>query len=175
MRHTEPAGDPGAVTLLRDAARDALALGGAAGAAALLSRALEEPPARGDRAAALLELGQARARAGAPEAIAPLSEIVERGEDAAAIAAAAIELSGILFFAGRAAGGAAILRRAQTGSRPGSRYASSSRSRCSASATPRHRPAARPTRRSSPCEIQADPAHGVLRPRRWPRSPWKRC
>ena len=111
--HTEPAGDPEAVALLRDAARDALALGDAAGAAALLSRALEEPPADGDRAAVLLELGQAHARAGAPEAIAPLSEIVEQGDDAAAIAAAAIELSGMLFFAGRAAEGAAILRRAQ--------------------------------------------------------------
>ena len=111
--HTEPAADPEAVALLRDAARDALALGDAAGAAALLSRALDEPPADGDRAAVLLELGQAHARAGAPEAIAPLSEIVERGEDAAAIAAAAIELSGMLFFAGRAAEGAAILRRAQ--------------------------------------------------------------
>ena len=113
VMHTEPAADPGAVALLRDAARDALALGDAAGAAALLSRALDEPPADGDRAAVLLELGQARARAGAPEAIEPLSEIVERGDDAAAIAAAAIELSGMLFFAGRAAEGAAILRRAQ--------------------------------------------------------------
>ena len=113
VMHTEPAADPEAVALLRDAARDALALGDAAGAAALLSRALDEPPADGDRAAVLLELGQAHARAGAPEAIAPLSEIVERGEDAAAIAAAAIELSGMLFFAGRAAEGAAILRRAQ--------------------------------------------------------------
>ena len=101
------------MALLRDAARDALALGDAAGAAALLSRALDEPPAESDRAAVLLELGQAHARAGAPEAIAPLSEIVEQGDDAAAIAAAAIELSGMLFFAGRAAEGAAILRRAQ--------------------------------------------------------------
>jgi DNA-binding CsgD family transcriptional regulator len=113
VMHTEPAADPGAVALLRDAARDALALGDAAGAAALLSRALEEPPADGDRAAVLLELGQAHARAGAPEAIAPLSEIVEQADDAAAIAAAAIELSGMLFYAGRAAEGAAILRRAQ--------------------------------------------------------------
>jgi DNA-binding CsgD family transcriptional regulator/tetratricopeptide (TPR) repeat protein len=109
---TEPTADPGAVALLREAARDALALGDAAGAAALLSRALDEPPVDGDRAAVVLELGQAHARAGAPEAIAPLSEIVERGDDDAAIAAAAIELSGMLFFAGRAAEGAAILRRA---------------------------------------------------------------
>jgi DNA-binding CsgD family transcriptional regulator len=113
VMHTEPAADPAAVALLRDAARDALALGDAAGAAALLSRALDEPPANGERDVVLLELGQARARAGTPDAIAPLSEIVERAEDPAAIAAAAIELSGMLFFAGRSAEGAAILSRAQ--------------------------------------------------------------
>jgi DNA-binding CsgD family transcriptional regulator len=113
VMHTEPAGDPETVALLRDAARDALALGDAAGAAALFSRALNEPPADSDRAAVVLELGQALARAGAPEAIDPLSEIVENGADADAIAAAAIELSGILFFGGRSAQGAAILRRAQ--------------------------------------------------------------
>jgi DNA-binding CsgD family transcriptional regulator len=111
--HVEPAADPEAVALLRDAARDALALGDAAGAAALLTRALDEPPATDDRAALLLELGQAHARAGAPEAIEPLTDIVDRGEDPAATAAAAIELSGMLFFGGRAAEGAAILRRAQ--------------------------------------------------------------
>ena len=113
VMHTEAAADPGAVALLRDAARAALALGDAPGAAALLSRAMAEPPADGDRAAVVLELGQAHARAGAAEAIAPLSEIVERGEDADAIAAAAIELSGMLFFGGRAAEGAVMLRRAQ--------------------------------------------------------------
>ena len=113
VMHTEPAADPEAVGLLRDAAHNALALGDAAGAAALLSRALDEPPDEEERAEVVLELGQAHARAGAPEAIAPLSEIVERGEDAAAIAAAAIELGGMLFFAGRPAEGAAILRRAQ--------------------------------------------------------------
>ncbi len=113
VMQTEPAADPAAVALLRDAAHDALALGDAAGAAARLTRALEEPPDDGARAAVLLELGQARARAGTPDAIAPLSEIVEQGDDPAAIAEAAIELSGMLFFAGRAAEGAAILRRAQ--------------------------------------------------------------
>ena len=60
-----------------------------------------------------LELGQARARAGAPDAIGPLSEIVERSDDQEAITAAAIELSDMLFYAGRAAEGAAILQRAQ--------------------------------------------------------------
>jgi DNA-binding CsgD family transcriptional regulator len=113
VMHTDPANDQEAVTLLRDAATAALALGDAAGAAALLTRALEEPPADPDRQAVVLALGQARARAGAPDAVAPLSEIVERGEDHQAIAAAAIELSGILFFAGRAADAAVVLRTAQ--------------------------------------------------------------
>jgi DNA-binding CsgD family transcriptional regulator len=113
VMHTEPAADPGTVTLLRDAARGALALGDAAAAAALLSRALQEPPAHRDRSRAVLELGQAYARAGAPEASEPLSEIVEQGEDQAAIAEAAIELSGMFFYDGRAAEGVAILRRAQ--------------------------------------------------------------
>ena len=114
VMHTEPAADPGTVTLLRDAARGALALGDAAGAAALLSRALQEPPTHRDRSGVVLELGQAYARAGAPEAIEPLSQIVERGEDPAAITEAAIELSGMLFYGGRAAEGAAIFRRAQS-------------------------------------------------------------
>ena len=113
VMQTEPAGDSRAVALLRDAARDALALGDPPGAAALLARAVDEPPAQQDHDAIVLELGQARARAGDPEAIAPLSEIIERAQDPEAIAAAAIELIGMLFFAGRGAEGAAILRRAR--------------------------------------------------------------
>src|SRR5207247_5171384 len=112
--------------LLRDAAREAVALGDAAGAAALLARALDEPPADDVRIAVLLELGQAHARAGAAEAIEPLSEIVEHGGDPAAIAAAAIELSGMLFYGGRAAEGAAILRRAQRSGEPSRRFSSRS-------------------------------------------------
>jgi DNA-binding CsgD family transcriptional regulator/tetratricopeptide (TPR) repeat protein len=113
VMHTEPAADPGAVAVLLGAARDALALGDAASAAALLSRALDEPPTDADRPAVVLALGQARARTGAPEAIPPLTEIVEHGQDPAAIAAAAIDLSNMLSYAGRAAEGVAILRRAQ--------------------------------------------------------------
>src|SRR4051794_2476999 len=113
VMHTEPAADARAVALLREAAREALALGDATRAAALLGRAMDEPPDEADRPEGLLELGLAHARAGAQEAIVPLSEIVEHSEDASATAAAAIELSGLLFFAGRPAEGAAILRRAQ--------------------------------------------------------------
>ena len=113
VMQTQPSADPDATAVLRGAAGDVLALGDAAGAAALLSRAMQEPPAESERAAVLLALGQARARAGMPEAVVPLREVVEHGEEEAAIAAAAAELSGMLFFAGRAAEGAAILRRAQ--------------------------------------------------------------
>jgi DNA-binding CsgD family transcriptional regulator len=112
VMHTDPAASPEAVALLREAAREALALGDAVGAAALLARALAEPPPLGHRTAVVLELGQAHARAGAPEAVAPLTEIVTEARDADTIAAAAIELSGMLFFAGRADEGAAILDRA---------------------------------------------------------------
>jgi DNA-binding CsgD family transcriptional regulator/tetratricopeptide (TPR) repeat protein len=110
--HTDPAANPEVVALLRDAAREALALGDAVGAAGYLTRALAEPPPLGHRAAVVLELGQAHARAGAPEAVAPLTEIVSEARDPDTIAAAAIELSGMLFFAGRADEGAAILDRA---------------------------------------------------------------
>ena len=113
VMYTEPAADSAAVELLRDAARDSLALGDAVGAASLLSRALDEPPSSGKRAAVMLELGRAYARAGAPEAIAPLTETVMVAKDPSAIAAAAIELSGMLLFAGRAAEAAAILRDAE--------------------------------------------------------------
>ncbi len=112
VMHTEPAGDLEAVALLRDAAHEALALGDAAGAAALLARALDEPPAPSDRTPLMLELGQARARAGQPDAFEPLSEIVASGDDEAAIVAAALELSGMLFFADRAPEAATVLRRA---------------------------------------------------------------
>ena len=113
VMHAEPATDPEAVAVLREAAREALALGDPSAAVALLSRARDEPPPEDERDAVVLELGQALASAGAPEAIAPLSEIFERSEDPATVAAAAIELGDMLFFGGRIAEGAAVLRRAQ--------------------------------------------------------------
>jgi DNA-binding CsgD family transcriptional regulator len=120
VMHTEPAGDPAAVALLRESAREALALGDASRAAALLGRALDEPPDNADRDGALLELGLARARTGAPGAVSPLAAIVEQSEDPSAIAAAANELAGMFLYAGRAAEGAAVLRRAHDRLLPGS-------------------------------------------------------
>jgi DNA-binding CsgD family transcriptional regulator len=113
VMHTDPTANGDVVELLREAAREALALGDAVGAAALLARALAEPPASELRTAVVLELGQAHARAGAPEALAPLSEIVGVATEPEMIVAAAIELSGMLFFAGRTDEGAAVLDRAQ--------------------------------------------------------------
>jgi DNA-binding CsgD family transcriptional regulator len=119
IMHTAPGADAEAVSLLREAAREALALGDAVGAATFLARALDEPPALDERAALVLELGLARARAGDPDAIEPLTEIVIHGEDETAIVTAAIELSGMLFYAGRAGEAASILRRAQQRLEPG--------------------------------------------------------
>ena len=113
VMHTEPSADPEAVSLLREGARNALALGDSGGAAVFLARALREPPSAEERPDLVLELGLARARAGAPEAIAPLTEIVTGAGDEKAIVTAAIELSGMYFLAGRAREAALILRRAQ--------------------------------------------------------------
>jgi hypothetical protein len=102
--HTEPAADPEAVALLRDAARDALALGDAAGAGRSALPCLDEPRPRDERAAVLLEFGRQEA----------------------AIAAAAIELGGVLFYAGRAserAASAAVRSGAALGRAGGTRAA----------------------------------------------------
>jgi DNA-binding CsgD family transcriptional regulator len=113
VMQTEPGADPEAISLLREGARSALGLGDAEGAATFLARALEEPPSAEERPALVLELGLARARAGQPEAIGPLTEIVAHADDDQAIVTAAIELSGMFFLAGRAREAASILRRAQ--------------------------------------------------------------
>ena len=63
---TPPAGDPWVVQVLRDAARAAGARGGHDTAAVLLRRAVDEPPARDDTPAVLLELGAAETRVGDP-------------------------------------------------------------------------------------------------------------
>jgi DNA-binding CsgD family transcriptional regulator len=113
VMHTDPAGDPAVVTLLRDAAREALRLGDAAEAARLLGRALTEPPEAAEHEAVLFELGKAHARAGSAEAIGPLREVVEHADDPADVTTAAIELSGLLFYAGRGAEAVAIGQRAR--------------------------------------------------------------
>jgi DNA-binding CsgD family transcriptional regulator len=68
---TEPVGDPAVVTCLRAAVT---AEPDARRAVALLQRALGEPPPPEERAAVLVELGEAEARAYQPEAIPHLTE-----------------------------------------------------------------------------------------------------
>jgi hypothetical protein len=174
VMHTEPTADREAVAQLRNAAREALALGDAEGAVALLSRALDEPPAHDEREAVLLELGQALARAGSSDAAAPLSEVMEHSKNAAAIAAAAIDLSGMLFYAGRAGRERRSCAAPGSVSRPASRRVSSSRSRSWGAATARCRPAARPTPRLPSCEIRAARRAVRSRPPRSPHSRWTR-
>jgi DNA-binding CsgD family transcriptional regulator len=64
----EPAGDPDRVDLLRRVAAEALARGAPAAAAALLRRALAEPPPMASRGEVLVELSSAELRLGTPEA-----------------------------------------------------------------------------------------------------------
>ena len=114
LMQTEPGADAEAVRLLRHAAREALTLGDAAAAAAMLARALDEPPTPTDRGAVVLELGQAlasnwRRSPGDRAALGDRRPLRRRSGQRAA----AIELSGMLFFAGRPAEGASILHQAQ--------------------------------------------------------------
>jgi DNA-binding CsgD family transcriptional regulator len=64
LLNAHPAGDPAAVAVLRTAAGRAMSSGAPDTAAALLRRALEEPPAEVDRAALLFELGDAEHQLG---------------------------------------------------------------------------------------------------------------
>jgi DNA-binding CsgD family transcriptional regulator len=95
-----PAGDAWAVEALREAARRALSLGDARGAVTHLRRAIAEPPGANLRAAVLLELGRAEARAGDAEAIAHLEQTMEQSQDGRVAAQAALELAPVLKFAG---------------------------------------------------------------------------
>ena len=89
----EPAADPWALDRLRTAAGRALIRGAPEAAVALLRRALAEPPAPAEWAATLLELGRAERLAGAPDAVARLTEALEHASDAALRAEAARELA----------------------------------------------------------------------------------
>ena len=169
VMNTEPAADLGAVAL-PGRARDALALGDAAGAAALFSAPRRasgrgRPPCRPARAR------RGAARAGAPEAIAPLTEIVERGEDAAAIAAAAIELSGVLLRR-RASEGARSCAAPRSAPRGAARAA-----RCRAAGRQLQLGDGSARGRADDVALRdpGGPARDVLQATTLARSPWKRC
>jgi DNA-binding CsgD family transcriptional regulator len=92
LLRAEPADDASAVALLRGLAAQASSRGDPGSAVRLLQRALAEPPAAGERAAVLLELGLLEARAGLPGARDHLSQarrhgaFAQRGEAAVALA-----------------------------------------------------------------------------------------
>ncbi len=112
LLHAPPAGDPWAVAELRRAARRSLAEGAADAAAASLRRALAEPPAAGERAAVLLELGIAVVRSRPAAAIEPLEAALRSMDDPDQRAEATLELSRALAAAGRIQDGVDALARA---------------------------------------------------------------
>jgi DNA-binding CsgD family transcriptional regulator len=102
LTQAAPDGAPEAVKVLRTAAAEALAHGDAATAAALLERALAEPPpGRAERAAVRAERGVALARAGHPDSAAVLTEALEETDDVAARAEIAAALGPVLVWMGR--------------------------------------------------------------------------
>ena len=100
---TRPAADGQVVDVLREAARNAAALGAPQTADAYLRRALLEPPSEALTAEVHGELGRAAARAGAPDAEKHLRRAVELARTTPGRCRAALELARWLKFAGRAA------------------------------------------------------------------------
>ncbi|HYI35228.1 MAG TPA: LuxR C-terminal-related transcriptional regulator, partial [Thermoleophilaceae bacterium] len=97
---TDPGGHDWVVGALRDAAGRALALGDSEVAVTYLARALAEPPPDADRARVLAELGGAEALTGASDAVAHLEQAIDLSTDPRDHANAALELAGLLKFAG---------------------------------------------------------------------------
>jgi tetratricopeptide (TPR) repeat protein len=77
IAEAEPAGDPERVELLRRVASRAIARGAPAAAAAMLRRALAEPPPEAIEGEVLFELGAAELRLAAPHALDHLAAAVE--------------------------------------------------------------------------------------------------
>ena len=88
-----PVGDEWAVDRLRDAARAAMSSGAPAAAAALLSRALSEPPSRAQRASVLRETARAEAAAGREAACEHLGEALGLAVDPHERAEIALEVA----------------------------------------------------------------------------------
>ena len=104
---SDPSGDAEATTVLRGAARVAVDRGAPEVAVSYLERALAEPPAAEDRAAALYELGSAGARAGLDRAREDLDSALAAATDPATRTMAALELGQIQAYAGEMAAAAA--------------------------------------------------------------------
>jgi DNA-binding CsgD family transcriptional regulator len=102
LLRTEPAGDPWAVSLLRDAAGAELTRGSAGAAVPLLRRALAEPPPAPEVALTRTMLGLAESVAGEPGGLDSLRAGVEASEGPAR-GAAMLLLARLLVYAGRGA------------------------------------------------------------------------
>jgi predicted ATPase len=100
IAEAEPIGDPARVELLRRVAADALVRGAPAAAAALLRRALMEPPPVATRADVLVELGSVEYSLASPEAVGHLTSAVELITDPRQLAAAVRWLALALTMAG---------------------------------------------------------------------------
>ena len=82
LLHTEPRGDPAAAAVLTEAGRRALASGAPAEAAAILERALAEPPPAAERPRLLLDLARAEHGTGAARRSTAIAEAFDVAEDA---------------------------------------------------------------------------------------------
>jgi DNA-binding CsgD family transcriptional regulator len=97
---TRPAGEAETVARLREAAALALASGDPTAATRLLDRALEEPPADGERACVLVDLAEAEARAGSPRSLEHGAAALALIDDPSQRAGAAISLARALHHGG---------------------------------------------------------------------------
>jgi DNA-binding CsgD family transcriptional regulator len=114
LLRSEPAGNPDAAAVLRRAAADARLAGDLGHSAALLRRALDEPPPGPERGELLLELGVLEARIGQPAAERHLDES-RRGSEPAPRGEAALELAGVRLLAGRYREAGEVLERELAG------------------------------------------------------------
>ncbi len=108
---TRPEADPRSVGVLRSAARAALARGESTGAAALLRRALAEPPTEAAIAPILLDLAYAEAADGEPQAPDRLDRALALISDSDQRANASHALCRLLSAQGRFGRAAAVARR----------------------------------------------------------------
>jgi predicted ATPase len=107
-----PAGDPGVVRALRNAADRALASGAYTTAVDYLRRALAEPPEGEERFEVLLELGLAERRTGAPDAVGRLEAAMQAAAEPTCRARAALEYGRTLYYANRLVDAVAVLSEA---------------------------------------------------------------
>lgn len=101
LRHTVPRGDAWAVGVLRAGGADSMARGEAAGAVALLERALVEPPTATERPGLLVELAYAEAANGSPRALDHLEESRRSTDDPRTVALMLQAMSRLLFARGQ--------------------------------------------------------------------------